>query len=254
MGLGRSLHILHENATVAAPGAVITLPFEKANTLVLRILGAFIGAVIFEACIDDSDWLTIRGVAPSDGSVASTATVASVWVFDLTGWSAFRCRITALTGGDITARAWLVPGAAPGGLIVGDVQLEASDIEIGAVEIKNATTDARALVSTAGELRIAGYSVSGTPGRKTVAVPGTPERLVGVSTPCQGVRLTALRGNTGFVAVGLTNSVRAASGTETGSILGPLDSIPVAVADATDIWLDASVAAEGVSYEILAAA
>lgn len=85
-------------------------------------------------------------------------------------------------------------------------------------------------------------------GSKDVAVAGTPEELVAVSTPCSWVVITARRGNGGQIAYGGSNAVDATVGSEVGAVLAAGQSVSIPVADLQDIWIDASVGGEGVSF------
>jgi hypothetical protein len=79
-----------------------------------------------------------------------------------------------------------------------------------------------------------------TCGRKTVATVGEPERL---ST----VPLQVLDANTDRVHVGCEN-VRAGTDMESGWPLSAKESVTFTNVDLMDIWLDAAVAGEGVSW------
>jgi hypothetical protein len=87
-------------------------------------------------------------------------------------------------------------------------------------------------------------------GRKTVTSPGTAEKLVATATPCVAVTITALRGNTGVIQVG-DASVKAAAGTQQGTPLQYLDSITLEIDDVSKIYIDATVANEGVAFTYL---
>lgn len=78
---------------------------------------------------------------------------------------------------------------------------------------------------------------------KTIAAAGTRERLIAVTTPCTGVTIKALAGNTGDVYVG-TSDVDATHGI----ILDAGEAISFDIDDAYKIYLDVSVNGEGVSY------
>lgn len=92
---------------------------------------------------------------------------------------------------------------------------------------------------------------SGGQGGKNVAVPATPEKLIGVETKCRMVAVTARPGNTGPVAYGMGNAVRATAGAEIGALLAAGGSVSLPVADVSLVWIDAKVAGEGVSFTYL---
>lgn len=84
-------------------------------------------------------------------------------------------------------------------------------------------------------------------GRKVVAAAGTAERLVSASTPAKRVTITALYGNTDMVVIG-NSTVVAAAGTRRGIPLPGGASITLDTSDLYEIYLDAVVNGEGVSF------
>ena len=88
-----------------------------------------------------------------------------------------------------------------------------------------------------------------TEGSKVVSIAGTPETLVGTSTPCKYVFLQAYLSNTDNVAFGGSATVDP-SGTGDGTLLEPGDSCTVFISNAQKIFLDAVVSGEGVRYNI----
>lgn len=84
-------------------------------------------------------------------------------------------------------------------------------------------------------------------GRKTVATVGEPERLSSVPLIVIHVDIFALDANTDRVHVGCQN-VRADTGLESGWPLTAKESVTFNNVDLMDIWLDAAVADEGVSW------
>jgi hypothetical protein len=90
---------------------------------------------------------------------------------------------------------------------------------------------------------------SGGQGQETVDVPETPQRIVGASVPCRAVIVQALPTNTDYVAVGMSNTVRAGpAGSEAGVQLAGGESVTLAVRDCYLVWIDAVVADEGVTF------
>lgn len=88
-------------------------------------------------------------------------------------------------------------------------------------------------------------------GRKTVTVAGTAERLSAQSVAIRSVEITALPANTGKIAVG-GSTAKATVAAERGTILNAgatkrLDADDQ-VDDLNQVWVDASVSGEGVSY------
>ncbi len=90
-----------------------------------------------------------------------------------------------------------------------------------------------------------------TTGRKTVAVPGTPELLSATSQPIPpGVFLVikAMSANTGTIYVG-NSSANANSATSTVAFrLSSTQAITLEIQNTNVVYIDASVAGEGVEY------
>lgn len=84
-------------------------------------------------------------------------------------------------------------------------------------------------------------------GRKVVAAAGTAERLVSTNTPCRRVTITGLITNTGFIYVG-GSTVLATAGSERGTPISAGTSVTMHVEDLYQLYIDAEVSAEGVSY------
>jgi len=84
-------------------------------------------------------------------------------------------------------------------------------------------------------------------GRKEVTTAGTAEPLVDESTPARIVVITAETDNTGVIVVGGENVI-AALATRRGTPLMSGESIPLEVADLADIYIDATVSGDGVTY------
>lgn len=87
-------------------------------------------------------------------------------------------------------------------------------------------------------------------GRKVVATGGTREQLVSAETNCVGVVVQALPTNSGNVMVGGAD-VDVTAGSEKGIQLQPGQTVTIAVKDASIIWIDCDLTAEGVSYLLL---
>ena len=75
-----------------------------------------------------------------------------------------------------------------------------------------------------------------------VTLPGTRQQLD--DKPCHEVTIIAKRGNTGYIYVGKST----VSSTVYGAELGELDSITLEVSNTNEIYIDASVSGEGISY------
>lgn len=88
----------------------------------------------------------------------------------------------------------------------------------------------------------------GGQGSQSVAAAGTPVALAAVSTLCKLVVVTARSGNTKNIAYGWSNAVRATAGTEIGGVLTPGVSVALPATDLHNLFIDATVNGEGVSY------
>lgn len=85
-------------------------------------------------------------------------------------------------------------------------------------------------------------------GRKTVTAVGLPERLVDLSQPVAGrLDVTAPSTNTGNIYIGGRN-VSGVSGSQNGWKLAPGDMWTVSNQQIYDVWIDATVAGEGVHW------
>ena len=83
-------------------------------------------------------------------------------------------------------------------------------------------------------------------GRKTVTTAGTRVTLAS-STACKQVIITAETDNTGYVVVG-GSTVVAALATRSGTPLNPGDSIAIEISNLSNVYLDAVVSTDGVTY------
>lgn len=84
-------------------------------------------------------------------------------------------------------------------------------------------------------------------GLQLVASAGTAEALVASSTPIRAVLINARPENTDQVVVG-ASTVVAAAGTRRGIALVPGGSVMLRVRDLADVYVDAVVSGEGVSF------
>jgi hypothetical protein len=84
-------------------------------------------------------------------------------------------------------------------------------------------------------------------GLQLVAAAGTAEALAASSTPIRAVLINALPENTGNVVLG-SSTVVAAAGTRRGIALVPGGSVMLRVKDLADLYVDAVVSGEGVSF------
>lgn len=93
-----------------------------------------------------------------------------------------------------------------------------------------------------------GHDITGiADGRKTIAVAGTSEKLIGVSTPAKRVTITAETDNTGVICVG-GSGVIAALVTRTGTPLEAGDTYEFDVDNLEDVFIDTTVNGDGVTF------
>lgn len=143
-----TLELLQNAATATGDGERASLAGYSA--VLCQVTGTFVGTVTFEGSADDgTTWTTVEAINLSNSTRAGTATTTGNYLVACPGMSDFRARISAYTSGSITVKARKVELTATS---VSDVELTASDIQIGAVEIKNATSDDRATVAADGRL------------------------------------------------------------------------------------------------------
>ena len=96
-----------------------------------------------------------------------------------------------------------------------------------------------------------GHNISGiSDGRKEVATAGTRVALVASSTPAKIVIITAETDNTEYIVVGGATVV-AALATRQGTTLNAGDSITLEIDNLADVYLDATVNTEGVTFVYL---
>ncbi len=119
-----------------------------------------------------------------------------------------------------------------------DTQLRATAVPISGTV--TAVTDITNAVTT-------DHNITGiASGRKVVSAAATAEAISGAQA-CKNVDITAETDNTGVIVVGGTTVV-AAVGTRQGTPLNAGDSYSIDIDDLSDIFIDATVSGEGVSF------
>jgi len=88
-------------------------------------------------------------------------------------------------------------------------------------------------------------------GDKDVTAAGTAEHLVDASLEVKWIRITAKSANTENVGIG-DSTVNATAATEVGTILDALQYVELFDVDLYEIYVDADVNGEGVTYTYLA--
>jgi hypothetical protein len=141
----------------------------------------------------------------------------------------------------------------------GSVSVSAGDIEIGAVELKNATTDDRASITAANTARTTGTLVLATQGidaagnvnstaaptalyagSKTSTTPATPVVLAATQAIKKGVIVQALSTNTGTLKVGNASAVPI--------WLSAGGAVSLEIDDIGKVYIDVTVSGEGCTY------
>lgn len=128
----------------------------------LDIRGTFTATLVPEASINNVDFFTVDANPVGGGAAVNSITGAGAWTINTSGFSSVRVRCSAYTSG--TAVANLVSTLDAGVNNNIEVSLGEQDIEIGAVELKDAATDSRASIEAANTAR--------TTATKVIAVQG----------------------------------------------------------------------------------
>ena len=132
----------------------------------------------------------------------------------------------------------------PATVIAGMATLPAGTNNIGDVDVATLPT----LPAGTNAIGKVGHDITGiADGRKVVAAAGTRETLVAASTPAKTVIITAETDNTGVIVVGGSTCV-AALATRQGTPLDAGDSIVLEVDDLVDVYIDATVNGDGVTF------
>lgn len=101
--------------------------------------------------------------------------------------------------------------------------------------------------SYAGPAELQGYKVVDH-GSADVTTAGTPVQVSSTSTQCKQVIITGKEDNTDIIVVGGSNSVDATEASRTGLVVFPGQSFVLYVKDLDQLWLDAEVSGEGITY------
>ncbi|GBF77252.1 hypothetical protein PA598K_05788 [Paenibacillus sp. 598K] len=104
-GGGGALNVtLQEAATAAGNGTSFDVGFYK--TLTIEVWGTSTSrTVVYEVQSISGAWYPIQGLRIQDYAMATQTTgTGEVWQFDVTGLAAFRARISAIAGGNVSVR------------------------------------------------------------------------------------------------------------------------------------------------------
>jgi hypothetical protein len=72
------------------------------ETLIAQVSGTFTATVTFEGTIDGSTWFAVGGETIATGVIASTATAAGAFRFNVKGLLGFRARVAWTSGTSVT--------------------------------------------------------------------------------------------------------------------------------------------------------
>lgn len=95
-------HLLHNAAVAAADGEVITV---SKPMVAVQIAGTFVATVTFKESLDGSNFVAVEAQDKADGTQATTATAAGIYLVPVTPGARFMADITAYTSGSVTVVA-----------------------------------------------------------------------------------------------------------------------------------------------------
>lgn len=133
----------------AANGNGTALTTEGFGGAAIQITGTFSATVNFEGTLNGTDYVAVEAVNLNDGSKATSTAVAGLYLITAPVLSV-RTPVSGYVSGAVTVKGRAIPNVPS--MTGGDVQLATSDVAIGAVELKDATTDTRAKVAASTSL------------------------------------------------------------------------------------------------------
>lgn len=145
----------HNAAVATAVGELMNL--ESISLVALQISGTFVAMVTFQGTVDESNWIAIQGTNVNDGSVATSATAAGIWLIPVSGLKKFRANLTWTSGTSVTVVAR--------GVEYG-VGLTLADIDVAGVETVSinqgtpGTTDSVTVATGQGAGKVIGAATS----------------------------------------------------------------------------------------------
>jgi hypothetical protein len=105
--MNRAIHTFHDGVTATGNGTEYSVKNYDALMTFWITGDAATRTVNFEAKSSDGDWYALSGVNLGTLALASSTTGTSneVWQVELTGWNAFRTRISAIAlAGNLTIK------------------------------------------------------------------------------------------------------------------------------------------------------
>jgi hypothetical protein len=115
----KPVHVFQDAA--AATGNGTALAVAGWSTIGLQVVITDTATVTFEATTDDSNWVSAvcTSIASTSGALVSSTTASGLFKCNIAGMSQFRARITAYTGGTVTAKGLLTLAKIFGGGVGG---------------------------------------------------------------------------------------------------------------------------------------
>ena len=89
------------NGSLTASSTGVTVDTADCATACVQLTGTWVGTITFQGTVDNSNWVSLNGVAPTTGTPATTATSNGVYVVDVAGLQFMRAQCTAFTSGTI---------------------------------------------------------------------------------------------------------------------------------------------------------
>ena len=148
----------HSAASATATGTVMNT--TQVASVLVQITGTFSATVTFQGTVDGSTWVAVQGVNLNDGSVATTATAAGLYLVPMAGARKFRCDLTWASGTSITVTGIGTDRAGSVDLADTDVTLS-GDVSIQTNTAKDGSgTDYQPIVDSDGHLQMDVLSIA----------------------------------------------------------------------------------------------
>lgn len=98
-------HIFHDNTTEVSNGNELLVDSTNyPSQLTISTSGTATSCIVmFEASVDPEDvWGAVAGLRLSDFMLSSNTTkLGELWIFDVSGFRKFRCRVSSVSGGNV---------------------------------------------------------------------------------------------------------------------------------------------------------
>lgn len=163
MQIQNNAWVFQNDATIIGDGKVLYPNYNDQITLFVK--GTSTSRTIhFEGSDNDGNFYAIPAVKLPELTIASSTTGNDqVWVINSSPWVSIRCRISAIDGGTVNIIGKVV-NSGINLMSSASVALQTSDILIGAVELKNKSTDDRLTINTDGSVNTQNTGIAVTDG------------------------------------------------------------------------------------------